>query len=884
MKTKLVLTLFAMLALLLPGSGRGIAQGEAPADPDAPGAALGTTITYQGRLSDGGAPADTAYDFRFTLYNAEVGGAQVGSLVPKEDAIVSDGYFTVQLDFGAGVFVNEARWLEVAVRPGSSTGAYTVLSPRQALTPAPTALYAASAGSTPWSGLTAIPAGFVDGVDNDTTYTAGSGLTLSSGQFSVNTTIIQSRINGTCAVGNAIRVVNGDGTVTCEAVAGGAGDITAVTAGTGLSGGGLSGAVTLSADAAYLQRRVASSCTAGNAIRVVNADGTVTCEAVAGGAGDITSVTAGTGLSGGGVSGDVALSADVTYLQRRVAASCAAGNAIRVINADGTVTCETDDNTTTFWGLSGASGTNPLTNYLGTSDNQALVLRVNGVHALHLEPVTGGTPNLVGGEDSNTVTTGASGAVIGGGGTTTNPNRITDNYGTVGGGYGNRAGNNAGTTSDANYATVSGGAANTASGVISTVGGGGLNIASGEASNVGGGNTNYASGLNSTVSGGISNTASGQQATVGGGSSNTASADYATIGGGGSASSGTGNRVTDNYGTVGGGYDNQAGNNSGTIDDAGYATVGGGQNNTASGSYSSVGGGENNTASGVASNVGGGNSNFAAGLTSTVNGGNTNTAGGDSATVSGGNTNSASGLDSSVGGGYSNTASGDFSTIAGGRNNTASQNYSFAAGYRAKAVNTGAFVWADSNDFDFSSVSPNTFRARATNGFRLITGISPTDGSITWSCQLLDGGTWSCSSDRDMKENFLPVNNLAMLEQLSRIPVQTWNAKGTDPAVKHLGPTAQDFYAAFGLGEDDKMINTIDLDGVALVSIQGLYQLSQEQAAEIQSLKAQLAQVEKAGDTPRTSSIPLSWVVVVLLVIAQAGMFFTLRRKIGGQP
>jgi len=49
-------------------------------------------------------------------------------------------------------------------------------------------------------------------------------------------------------------------------------------------------------------------------------------------------------------------------------------------------------------------------------------------------------------------------------------------------------------------------------------------------------------------------------------------------------------------------------------------------------------------------------------------------------------------------------------------------------------------------------------------------------------------------------------------------------------------------------------------------------------------LKAQLAQVEKAGDTPRTSSIPLSWVVVVLLVIAQAGMFFTLRRKIGGQP
>jgi len=138
----------------------------------------------------------------------------------------------------------------------------------------------------------------------------------------------------------------------------GAGDITGINAGTGLTGGGLFGDVTLNADTSYLQRRVTSTCVAGNAIRIVNADGTVTCEPVAVPGGDISAVTAGAGLTGGGTSGDVTLnigqgtgitvgldsvSADTTYLQRRVTGTCAAGSSIRVINQDGTVTCEADD-------------------------------------------------------------------------------------------------------------------------------------------------------------------------------------------------------------------------------------------------------------------------------------------------------------------------------------------------------------------------------------------------------------------------------------------------------------------------------------------------------------------------------------------------------------
>jgi hypothetical protein len=121
---------------------------------DAPGGsrvesatALTTTFTYQGRLTDGGSPANGAYDLRFILYDAESGGAQVGATVTKDDVPVANGLFTVDLDFGANAFRGDARWMEIAVRPGTSTGTYTVLSPRQPVSPAPYALFAAAAGS-----------------------------------------------------------------------------------------------------------------------------------------------------------------------------------------------------------------------------------------------------------------------------------------------------------------------------------------------------------------------------------------------------------------------------------------------------------------------------------------------------------------------------------------------------------------------------------------------------------------------------------------------------------------------------------------------------------------------------------------------------------------
>jgi len=103
-------------------------------------APVGSGFTYQGRLEDGGSPADGSYDFQFKLYDAASLGTQVGVTVTLEEVPVSRGFFTATLDFGNSAFGGGARWLEIGVRPGSSAGAYTLLSPRQEISPAPYAL------------------------------------------------------------------------------------------------------------------------------------------------------------------------------------------------------------------------------------------------------------------------------------------------------------------------------------------------------------------------------------------------------------------------------------------------------------------------------------------------------------------------------------------------------------------------------------------------------------------------------------------------------------------------------------------------------------------------------------------------------------------------
>lgn len=128
-------------------------EGDAPGVPapdlpegEATAAALDDPgFTYQGRLMDGDKPAEGPYDLRFILYDAEVGGSQIGGVVTQEDVSMSDGLFTIILDFGTGVFPGPVRYVEIGVRPGDSADAFTVLTPRQLITPTPYATYAGDA-------------------------------------------------------------------------------------------------------------------------------------------------------------------------------------------------------------------------------------------------------------------------------------------------------------------------------------------------------------------------------------------------------------------------------------------------------------------------------------------------------------------------------------------------------------------------------------------------------------------------------------------------------------------------------------------------------------------------------------------------------------------
>lgn len=200
------------------------------------------------------------------------------------------------------------------------------------------------------------------------------------------------------------------------------------------------------------------------------------------------------------------------------------------------------------WSLGGNAGTNPTTSFLGTPDNQPLVLKTNNRRAMqyqYSENIPSGfrSNNALGGADVNSIVAGVVGATIAGGGKdvfsgTDSPNQVIANFGAVGGGIGNTAGDSAtvgggeANTASGRDSTIAGGTANLADSTDATVAGGELNTASNAEATVGGGYNNLASGTDSTVAGGVGNSATSFDATVGGGNGNTASGDESTVGGG----------------------------------------------------------------------------------------------------------------------------------------------------------------------------------------------------------------------------------------------------------------------------------------------------------------------------------------------------------------
>jgi hypothetical protein len=108
-----------------------------------------STITYQGELRTGGSPVSGAVDVAFRLFDAEVGGAQVGPTLELLAIELTDGRFVADLDFGPGTFDDQARWLEIDVRHPAGVGSFVPLDPRQPVTAAPVALFALNGNEGP---------------------------------------------------------------------------------------------------------------------------------------------------------------------------------------------------------------------------------------------------------------------------------------------------------------------------------------------------------------------------------------------------------------------------------------------------------------------------------------------------------------------------------------------------------------------------------------------------------------------------------------------------------------------------------------------------------------------------------------------------------------
>ena len=270
------------------------------------------TFTYQGHLIRSGSYYNGACNFKFSLFDAPAGGSQVGGVQTANQVAVAQGYFTVNLnsgaEFGPAAFTGSKRYLAIQVQCPEDSDFVALNSQRVELKAVPLALYALDSNvvTLPWTSISEKPAAFADDVDNVATYTPGVGLDLTGNQFSVDPAEIiaeippdtyNPRVTGTCTGTNAIRVIKADGSVTCQT----SGGVTLVP-GQGIS---LTGSI-FAMDEVYIQRRIATDCGPGYAMRAINQDGSPQCEPIP--AGDITGVTAGAGLSGGGSSGDIALS------------------------------------------------------------------------------------------------------------------------------------------------------------------------------------------------------------------------------------------------------------------------------------------------------------------------------------------------------------------------------------------------------------------------------------------------------------------------------------------------------------------------------------------------------------------------------------------------
>lgn len=176
---------------------------------------VSATFTYQGELKVGNIIANGDYDFRFTLYDAEAGGLPLAPDFDVDDLAVDEGVFSTELDFGDGVYTGDQLWLEIGIRAGGDTGAFTPLAPRQKITAVPYALHSEMVAVSS-IGSPEVLDNSITAADLASNSVGGSEIiNFSIGSAEINATQVQTRVSGTCVDNEFAQAVNQDGSLVC---------------------------------------------------------------------------------------------------------------------------------------------------------------------------------------------------------------------------------------------------------------------------------------------------------------------------------------------------------------------------------------------------------------------------------------------------------------------------------------------------------------------------------------------------------------------------------------------------------------------------------------------------------------------------------------------
>ncbi|HYM19813.1 MAG TPA: hypothetical protein VEW28_02290 [Candidatus Kapabacteria bacterium] len=763
------------------------------------------SFSYQGLVLDATQkPVTGSHKITVTLYDAPLGGTALHT--ENFSAQVEDGIF--------GVIVGSVTPLEPTLAfdkqywLGVSIDGVAELSPRTAIIPVPYAIHSSSADLA--SGLTADAKGVVTSVNEI------SGPLRLSGDSSVTVTqngqniSLHSNFTG-------VRSLNGQtGAITLLAGAGttltpGNSTIT-ITAAGGSGGTGIQG-ISNSDGTISIINPFGPTATIGLVGITTATNGQILTANGSGGASwqpnnQLLSVIANAPITGNGTTAShlaiaqansstngYLFSTDWTTFNNKLSSVIAdlpligsgtAASHLKITNgaANGDVLtwvnsawASAASGNSTGWTLTGNLGTTAGSNFIGTRDSTAFEIHVYNYNTttnegtgrvLRIEPKRGSysSPNWIAGYHGNGVASGVVGATIAGGGSSYLPDTVTGSFGSIGGGYSNKA---------SDEGTVGGGYVNTA-GDVATVGGGFGNIAL-DVGTVGGGDENEALGNVSTVGGGSENMAIGIASTVGGGQDDTASSDFSTVVGG------IHNKASGFASVVGGG-----GNTTewATIADAGGGSTddswGFNSGNTAAGDYSVVSGGGVDSMSGAANKAVGEYSVIAGGKGNLVFGANSTIAGGVRLELDGDGSfgfNNSNGTDSAIISTAGAAYFGNVNLWLGNTNNTAGQlrfyeAQSSSGAFPATSTYYTAFK-AGTQSADITYTLPGS--APAANG-NLLFATSGSSSTMSWSSGLVwDNSNTHLGINTSSPRAEIDVNTTGAII----VPVGTTNQRPANP-------------------------------------------------------------------------------------------------------